>query len=192
LRLAGRSPASFTLGVPTARTVMAITDYERLLWVLAEQIESATRAFLDKADDPVEWVDSIGEARSLGWRIRGIFVATLVGELEEKMGRSFSSVFAQLPDTPTSSGSKYWFESMPSTSTPRGRASVMWALRLAYTHGNGKVSQVSDIKISNFLDTAFAGRHFSGIRIDNDVVALDSDATFIALRTALEIKERFS
>lgn len=170
---------------------MAITDYERLLWVLAEEMESSISSCFSKVAQEHEWVNSDSEAKTLMRRLRGIFVASLVGEIEEKIGRIFSSVFNQLPDTPTIKFSKYWYEDMPSTSTPRGRAKVMWAIRIAYTHGNGHIAQVKDPTVVSYLEPAFARKHFRGIGIKNDIVQIFGDVTYPALKTVLEIDDRF-
>lgn len=171
---------------------MAITDYERLLWVLAEEIESSIASCFRKASDEIEWVDSDEEAHSLMCRFRGIFVASVVGEIEEKIGRSFSSTFQQLPNTPTHKNSKYWFVDMPSTSSPRGRAQAMWAIRIAYTHGNGHINQITDPDVAAYLHPNFASQHFRGLRVENDTVQVFGDVTYPALKTALEIYERFN
>ncbi|MCW8966163.1 MAG: hypothetical protein OQK82_05705 [Candidatus Pacearchaeota archaeon] len=170
---------------------MSITDYERLLWVLAEEMESSIASCFQKASEEYEWVDSDEEAQSLMRRFRGIFVASLVGEIEEKIGRKFSSVFNQLPDTPTTESSNYWFEDMPKTSTPRGRAKVMWAIRVAYTHGNGHIDQITDQEVADFLNPEFARKHFRGITVENDLVKVFGDVTYPALKTALEINDKF-
>jgi hypothetical protein len=171
---------------------MTISDYERLLWVLAEEIESSIAKFFQMVADEAEWVDSDNEARSLTRRLRGMFVSSLVGEIEERVGRPFSSVFEQLSDNPTPKNSKYWFVDMPSGSTPRGRAKAMWAIRIAYTHGNGHIRQVSDPDVAKYLHPEFARCHFRGLGVDGDLVQLSGDVTFPALKTALEINEKLT
>ena len=170
---------------------MAITDYERLLWVLAEEIEDSIASCFRKASDEVEWVDSAEEANDLMRRFRGIFVASVVGEIEEKIDRSFSSTFQQLPNSPTPKNSKYWFVDMPPTSTPRGRAQAMWAIRIAYTHGNGHIGQITDPDVAAYLEPSFVRQHFRGLRVEDDIVQVFGDVTHPALKTALEIYERF-
>lgn len=76
---------------------MNISDYERLLFVLAEKMESSLSSCIGIVSDKHEWVDSTEEALMLARRFRGLFVASIVGEIEEKIGRSFSSTFEQLP-----------------------------------------------------------------------------------------------
>jgi len=169
-----------------------MTDYERLLFVLAEEMESSIGSCFQKVAQEHEWVDSDEEATSLMNRLRGIFVASLVGEVEEKIGRSFSSVFDQLPDKPTIRGSDYWHEGMPRTSSPRGRAKVMWAIRVAYTHGNGHIAQITDDAVAGFLQLEFARKHFRGTRVEDDIVQVFGDITYPALKTALEINHRFT
>ena len=170
---------------------MSVTDYERLLWVLAEEVESSITSCFQKATKEYEWVDSDEEAQSLMRRFRGIFVASLVGEIEEKIGQKFFSICDQLPDTPTLKSSRYWHEDMPKTSTPRGRAKVMWAIRIAYTHGNGHIGQISYQKVADFLKPEFARKHFRGINIEKDLVKVFGDVTYPTLKTALEINDRF-
>ncbi len=170
---------------------MTITNYERLLWVLAEEMESSISSCFQKVSESHEWVNSDEEAKSLMRRLRGTFIASLVGEIEEKIGRKFSSVFNQLPDTPTTYSNKYWFEDMPPTSTARGRAKVMWAIRIAYTHGNGHIDQITDNEVADFLQQEFAQKHFRGISVENDIVQVYGDVTYPALKTVLEIDDRF-
>jgi hypothetical protein len=142
--------------------------------------------------DNAEWVDSDVEAIALMCRFRGIFIASLIGEIEERLGRNFSSVFSQLPDTPTRSDSKYWFVDMPKKSSVRGRAKAMWAIRNAYTHGNGHFSRIKDAKVAAYLRPEFARLHFRGLKVEGDRVLIFKDVTFPALKTALEITDRFA
>lgn len=176
-----------TLGRPR----MTMSDHERLLWVFAENLERSIDLGFKQSTDPAEWVDGQDEAEALMRRMRGIFVASLVGETEERVGRNFSSIIEQLPDTPTQKNSKYWFVDMPRTSTPRGRAKVMWAIRIAYTHGNGHKNQISDATVASFIDPSYANKHFRGVRIKSDIVTLFKDVTFPALKTVLEIADKF-
>jgi hypothetical protein len=171
---------------------MEITDYERLLWVLAEEMDSSIYSCFSKVKESYEWVESQDEAESLGRRLRGIFIASLVGEIEEKIGVKFSSVFEKLSDIPTTQDSGYWFEHMPESSTPRGRAKVMWAIRIAYTHGNGNISQIGDPKIKEFLEQVFVNKHFKGIKVVDDVVTGLENVPYPAIKTVLEIENIFS
>jgi hypothetical protein len=171
---------------------MSISEYERLLWVLAQEIESSIAKCFQMVADEAEWVDSEDEARSLMRRLRGMFVSSLVGDIEERIGRSFSSVFEQLSDSPTPKNSKYWFVDMPSRSSPRGRAKAMWAIRIAYTHGNGHIRQINDPNVAKYLLPEFTRCHFRGLGVDGDLVQLSGDVTFPALKTALEINEKLS
>ncbi len=168
-----------------------MSDNERLLWVLAQELESSITKCFRMVQDTAEWVDTEDEARALMCRFRGMFVSSLVGEVEEKIGQNFSSVFERLPDRPTLKNSKYWFEDMPKLSTPRGRAKAMWAIRIAYTHGNGHASQIGDPMVAGYLAPQFARRHFRGLAIENDRVMLFGDVTFPAIKTVLEISDRF-
>ena len=120
-------------------------------------------------------------------RFRGIFIASLGGELEELLGRKFSSFFEQLPDTVTSKSDKYWHKDMPKTSTLRGRAKTMWAIRIAYTHGNGLKSQIDDEVVRSYIDF----QHFRGTHIESDKIVLYGDITSPAVCTAIDIYERF-
>lgn len=168
-----------------------ISDYERLLWVFAEELESNISSCFKKSTEAYEWVDSQDEAESLMRRFRGTFIASVVGEIEELISRPFKSVFDQLSDTPTIKESKYWFEDMPKTSSPKGRAKVMWAIRIAYTHGNGHIDQINDQEVADYLKPEFCNKHFRGIKIENDQIKLFGDVTYPALKTAVEIKEKF-
>lgn len=104
-------------------------DYERLVMVFAQELEtSIASCFANSSGD---------DAELLMRRFRGILVASLVGEIEEKVNKSFSSVFEQLSDKPTKKFSKYWHPDMLKSSSVRGRAKLMWAIRVAYTHDNG-------------------------------------------------------
>lgn len=143
-----------------------MTNYERLLWVLADEFETSISSCFKRAGQSYAWVNSDAEAESLMRRFRGIFLASIIGEIEEKIGRGFTSVVDQLPDTPTVENSKYWHIDMPlNTSTPRGRAKVIWAIRIAYTHGNGHIDQVDDPNVASYLRPNFARKHFRGVEI---------------------------
>ena len=86
-------------------------------WVFVEEIESNISSCFNKVNEEYEWVDQQEEANALMYRFRGIFITSIVGELEELLGRKFSSVFEQLSDTPTLRNSNYWFKDMPRTSS---------------------------------------------------------------------------
>lgn len=173
-------------------TKMPISDFERLLWVLAEEMEGSISSLFRKVADKYEWVNDDNEAHMLMRRMRGIFVASLVGEIEENIGRSFASTFDQLSDQPTSKNSKYWFVDMPKSSTVRGRAKVMWAIRQAYTHGNGHVGQIDDDGVAAWVKSDFAPKHFRGVSVENDIVQVFGDVTHPAIKTALEINDQFN
>lgn len=168
---------------------MGITDNERLLEVFVQEINSSISSLREKVTEEYEWVDSIEEAESLGRRLRGIFIASLVGEIEEEIGGNFSSLFATLTDTPTVEHSKYWSEHMPKTSSLCGRAKVMWAIRIAYTHGNGSLSQIGDPKVAVFLDSEFTDKHFEGLVIKNNIVSGLEQVLNASIKTVLEIKD---
>ena len=68
----------------------------------------------------------------------------------------------------------------------------MWAIRIAYTHGNGQLNQISDLGIADFLNPNFAVRHLRGVRVDNDIVKVFGDVTYPAIKTVLEINDKFS
>jgi hypothetical protein len=170
---------------------MAITDYERLLWVLAEEMDSSIASCFSKVKESYEWVDNKEEAESLARRLRGIFIASLVGEVEEKIGTKFFSVFEKLSNSPTTQDSKYWYEHMPESSTPCGRAKVMWAIRIAYTHGNGNISQIGDPKVQKFLEPEFVNKHFKGIKVENNIVIGLEKVPYPAIKTVLEIENLF-
>lgn len=164
-----------------------ITDQERILSVFAELTESSILKGFQYVKEDYEWVDTDDEAKSLMTRFRGILIASLCGEIEELLGRKFSSFFNQLPDTPTLKSEKYWHIDMPENSTLRGRAKTMWAIRIAYTHGNGLKSQIDDQAVADYLNH----HHFRGIHIESDKIVLYGDVTFPAVRTIVDIYERF-
>jgi len=164
-----------------------MSDYERLLSAFAELTESSIGKAFRQAKEKYEWVDSIEEAKSLMSRLRGTLIASICGEIEEKLGRNFSSFIPQLPDTPTRRTQSFWHASMPNGSTLRGRAKIMWAIRIAYTHGNGKYSQINDPQVAQYLNET----HFDGISIENDKIVLSGRIAFPAVRTAVDIYERF-
>jgi len=71
------------------------------------------------------------------------------------------------------------------------RAKVMWAIRTAYTHGNGHISQITDPEVAKYLAPSFARKHFRGVKIVDDILNVTGDVTYPALKTALEINDRF-
>ncbi len=168
---------------------MAITTDERLLWVLAEEMDSSIRSCIAKSEEKHEWVNNKDEAYSIARRLRGIFIASLVGEIEEEIGNKFSSLFKQLSNEPTEKNSQYWFRHMPKSSTPLGRAKVMWAIRIAYTHGNGNINQIGDTNVAKYLDPEFTDKHFNGIQVKDDIVSGLDQVPYSAIKTVLEIKD---
>jgi hypothetical protein len=171
---------------------MSISDHERMLTVFAEELECGIASCYSRIGVESEWIDNHQEAEAIMTRIRGIFVASLVGEVEEKIGRAFSTVFDQLSDRPTLPSSKYWFVDMPKKSTLRGRARVMWAIRIAYTHGNGLMTQIDNKNVADRLEPKYANSHFRGIRVKTGTATIFGDVTFPALKTALAICDQFS
>ena len=67
----------------------------------------------------------------------------------------------------------------------------MWAIRVAYTHGNGHIDQITDQDVADCLNPEYARKHFRGLRVENDLVQVFGDVTYPALKTALEIYEKF-
>ena len=164
-----------------------ISDHERILTVFAELTENSIAKGFKYASEEYEWVDTDDEAKSLMTRFRGALIASICGEIEELLGRKFSSFIDQLPDSPTEKFDEFWHEDMPKGSSLRGRAKTMWAIRIAYTHGNGLRSQIDDEAVSDYIDK----RHFRGIHVESDKIILYGDVTFPAVRTAVDIYERF-
>ena len=164
-----------------------ISDHERILTVFADLTEESIAKGFKYVLDKYEWVDTDEEAKNLMTRFRGILIASLCGEIEELLGRKFSSFFNQLPDIPTKKTEKYWHEDIPEKSTLRGRAKTMWAIRIAYTHGNGLKSQIDDLNVASYLDEY----HFRGIQVESDKIILNNEVTYPAVKTAVEIYERF-
>lgn len=74
----------------------------------------------------------------------------------------------------------------------RGRAKVVWAIRVAYTHGNGHKDQVDDNKVRAWIERSFVRTHFRGVELNDDVLTLMGDVTYPALRTALTIVKQFT
>ena len=67
----------------------------------------------------------------------------------------------------------------------------MWAIRIAYTHGNGHIGQITDPAVADYLNPTFVKKHFRGISVENDIVKVFGDVTYPALKTALEINDKF-
>lgn len=167
-------------------------DQERKLWAFADIMDRGIATTFREADLPGSWVDGREEAEELMSRMRGIFVASLVGEVEERLSRDFGSTFQQLSDRP-SDQRKYRHEDIPRRSTLRGRAKIMWAVRLTYTHGNGLVSQIEDDDLVELIqDAQYVRRHFRGIHIRLDRLWLGGDVTYPAIKTQLEILDRLA
>lgn len=51
--------------------------------------------------------------------------------------------------------------------------------------------KVSDPTIASYLEHSFSKIHFRGICIENDIVQLYGDVTYPALKTVLEINNKF-
>lgn len=170
---------------------MAMSEFERSLWAFEDQLHKTLGDAFRIVGKHGEWIETDKEAKSLGCRIWGTFIASLCGELEERCGRNFSSFIGQLTDQPTSKNSKYWYCDMPSKSSPKGRAMVMWAIRNAYVHGNGHYSRINDPAVAAWLEPAVAQKHFRGVSIEDDRVFLTKDVPHVAIKTAVEILDKF-
>lgn len=144
---------------------MTFASFERILWVFAGALGHTSRHVENELTNSLGWVETCEEKLRLDSRLAGTFIASIAGELEEEIGTSFSRLIYQLSEESTAMGSRYWFVSMPENSSPRGRAQVMWAVRVAFTHGNGRLSQISDPKVASWLDSAHLQLHFDGVDV---------------------------
>lgn len=170
---------------------MGMSEFERRLWAFGAQLHKTLGDAFRVSGRHGEWIESNEEAEALGYRLWGTFIASLCGELEERCGRNFSSFIDQLTERPTKESSKYWFCDMPKTSSPKGRAKVMWAIRNAYVHGNGHYSRINDAEVAAWLQPSVAAKHFRGVKIENDRVVVTKDVPHVAIKTALEIVDKF-
>ena len=164
-----------------------MSDQERLLSEFASLTESAIADVLRHLEEKYEWVETKEESVSLMSRFRGILIASLCGELEELLGMKFMKLVPQLSDKADKKTSKFTHENFPDDSSLKGRAQTMWAIRIAFTHGNGLISQIDDAQVAGYLP----GKHLKGINIVDDKIILERQVTFPSVRTAVEILEKF-
>ena len=162
-------------------------DQERILSEFATLTEGSIAKGFRHVVEKYEWVETKEEAINLMSRFRGILISSLCGEIEECTGISFSKILSQLSDSPDFNTSKFRHQNMTQSSSLRGRAQTMWAIRIAYTHGNGHIRQIDDDEVIDFLP----GEHIMGIKIESEKIILTGQETFPAVRTAVEIFEKF-
>ena len=168
---------------------MELTNRERLLTVLVGEATGVSARFFKQVDQKYEWLDSREEAERLSNRLCGLLVATLVGEIEETTKKSYTKILEKLPDTPTTSEHPFWFSTMPENSSVQGRAKVMWAIRVAFTHGTGHLNQIHDPKVKPWAEPAFASAQFSGYSVVDNRILIGGGDCYAAMRTTVGILE---
>lgn len=167
--------------------VIMISNFERILSVFGETTESSITEIFNKLTIEYGWVDNHTEAERLMSRFRGILISSICGELEQELKLSFRKIISKLPNTPTTKADSYWHQNMPINSTLKGRAKSMWAIRIAFTHGNGLISQIKD---SDLVDHLTSSRHLCGVHLEEEQIILGGDITFPVIRSATDIYER--
>ncbi len=164
-----------------------ISDHERLLTEFANLTESSAAAAFKQIGEKYEWIETSDEAIGIMSRLRGILIASLCGELEELVKMGISKILPQLSNKEDKKTSKFTHEYFPEKSSLKGRLETMWAIRIAFTHGNGLFSQIDDPKVAAYLTET----HLTGISIVNDRIILQRQVTISSVRTAVEIFEKF-
>lgn len=164
-----------------------MTDHERILSEFATLTEESISKAFKHLEEKYEWVDTKEEAVSLMSRLRGNLIASLCGEIEEITGIGFAKIISQLSDKPDLKTSKFRHENMPETSSLKGRAQIMWAIRLAFTHGNGDIAQIDDANVAAYL----FNKHLDDVTVEANRVVLGRKVTFPSIRTTVEILEKF-
>ena len=170
-----------------SKKISKISDLERVLDVFAHQTGRQVRQIYDLLEEEHEWVYTKEEAENLSSRILGVFIASLCGEVEEKVKIKFGKIIPQLSDKKDQETSKYKFQGIPKDSNLRSRAKTLWAIRLSYTHGNGLLNQIDDEALRNCVNDT----HLPGVSLDSGKIILNSSVAMASVRTIVEIIEKF-
>jgi len=126
-------------------------------------------------DDPAE------EAVS---RIYGMFVTWLTACEESRLGGPFSKVvLSALPSNDDPAWPSF-IEPKPS-STLKERASALWGIRVAFTHGDGDLSLISSAANRAYAQDAY--KHLPGIAVVGNRVALFPHISHNAIRTIVQL-----
>ena len=157
---------------------MRMTDFELRANNIITAIEAANSRIenFGYSDDP--------PAESVS-RIYGMFVTWLTACEESRLGGSYSqSVIAALP----SNDDPLWptFIQPQPTSTLQQRASALWGIRIAFTHGDGDVSLITNA--ANKAYATNAPSHFPGVTIAGSRLSLTPAIAHSAIRTIVQVR----
>lgn len=154
-----------------------MTDFE----IRANNIATAISASLHRIEDfgykddpPIESVS----------RIYGMFITWLTACEEARHQGSFSkSVIARLPDQDNPNWDTYILP--PPTSTLKQRATALWGIRIAFTHGDGDLDL---IKPTNRAYAADAPNHLPGASVVGNRLVLNREIEHTAIRTMVQLR----
>ena len=157
---------------------MPMTDFELRANNIITVIEAAANRIEDfgySEDPPAESVS----------RLYGMFVTWLTACEESRLGGPYGqSVIAALPDKDDPRWPTF-IEPQP-TSTLKQRASALWGIRIAFTHGDGDISLVTNV--TNKAYAANSPSHFSGVTIVGNRLALTPQIAHRAIRTIVQVR----
>jgi hypothetical protein len=166
-------------------------SYEYYLKEFGVNLEEAICGVFSKYTKGAKHENGMQIAERMMSRYRGVFVASLCGEIEESTGKNIRQLIDQTSEQATVKNSIYRRLDTPKGSSLRGRLRVMWAIRIAFTHGNGMLSQISDDSVKEWLNPAFSAKHFHGVDVENGKIELTSDITDPAIFSAIEVIDNF-
>lgn len=162
-----------------------MSDFEIRANNIATSIGAARQRVMDFGydDDPVDetisrvagmfitWLTSCEEARHQGIDPRATFTKNVIGMLPEGDDASWGE-----------------YISPPPTSTLKQRVQALWGIRVAYTHGDGDVTLVTNATNTQYI--LDAPSIFRGVYIDEDNKLILKGFSFHqAIRTMVQVRD---
>ena len=90
----------------------------------------------------------------------------------------------ELPENDDTSWTKYINEPL---GTLKQRAEALWGIRIAFTHGNGDIENITNPANKEFA--RLAEKYLPGVKLNGTTLELNSNISNHAIRTIVQIKE---
>jgi len=149
----------------------------------ANNIATAICASRDRIEDFGYGDDPVDEAVS---RIYGMFITWLTSCEEARHEKGYSeSVIAALPDQDDPNWRVY-MKPLPK-GTLKQRAQCLWGIRVAFTHGDGEIASIQNIKNRTYAENA--ATILPGVSLENNRLLLNRAIEHTAIRTMVQIRD---
>jgi hypothetical protein len=123
----------------------------------------------------------------------GMFITWLTASEEVrqnslgKIGSFTSTVIKELPEDDDPSWKKYIGKPL---GTLKQRTKSLWGIRIAFTHGNGDIDNITNPVNKEYARLAV--KFLPGVKLDGTILELNSSISNHAIRTIIQIQELLS